>query len=279
MNELFAWGGQSTGVSALASFLPKKSQGWSPSEWTGWISLQSKGLSRVFSTVQKHQFFGTQPSSQSNSHICTWPQEKPWPWLDEPLLAKKCLCFWICYLGCISLSKFRILVSSIQWDCLHSAWISPSHVFPESRSKQEASAIISQEEQSCTVCGPTVLIHSCYYNKYQTRWLKNSRNVLLIVLEARNPRSGYQNDWVGAFLQVTDFSFVLTWQKGKGVSLEPFFSLEPFIKVLTPFVKVPSSLPNHLPKALLPNTFLMIIIFGSLDSTYKFWEVHKHSRP
>ena len=60
MSHLFTWGGQSTGVSALASFLPKKSQGWSPSEWTGWISLQSKGLARVFSstTVQKHQFFG-----------------------------------------------------------------------------------------------------------------------------------------------------------------------------------------------------------------------------
>jgi len=79
MSQLFAWGGQSTRVSALASFLPKKSQGWSPLEWTDWISLQSKGLSRVFSntTVQKHQFFGTQPSSQSNSHIHTWPQEKP----------------------------------------------------------------------------------------------------------------------------------------------------------------------------------------------------------
>ena len=79
MSQLFARGGQSTGVSALASFLPKKSQGWSPSEWTGWISLQSKGLSRVFSntTVQKHQFFSAQPSSQSNSHIQTWPQEKP----------------------------------------------------------------------------------------------------------------------------------------------------------------------------------------------------------
>ena len=79
MSHLFTWGGQSTGVSALASCLPKKSQGWSPSEWTGWISVQSKGLSRVFSntTVQKHQFFGTQPSSQSNSHIHTWPQEKP----------------------------------------------------------------------------------------------------------------------------------------------------------------------------------------------------------
>ena len=79
MSQLFTWGGQSTGASALASFLPKKSQGWSASEWTGWISLQSKGLSRVFSntTVQKHQFFGAQPSSQSNSHIHTWPLEKP----------------------------------------------------------------------------------------------------------------------------------------------------------------------------------------------------------
>ena len=79
MSQLFTWGGQSTGVSALASFLPKKFQGWSPSQWTGWISLQSKGLARVLSNtmVQKHQFFGAQPSSQSNSHIHTWPQEKP----------------------------------------------------------------------------------------------------------------------------------------------------------------------------------------------------------
>ena len=79
MSQLFAWGSPSIGVSALASFLPKKSQGWSPSEWTGWISLQSTGLLRVFSniTVQKHQFFGTQLSSQSNSHIHTWPLEKP----------------------------------------------------------------------------------------------------------------------------------------------------------------------------------------------------------
>ena len=67
------------GVSALASFLPKNTQSWSPLEWTGWISLQSKGLSRVFSntTVQKHQFFSTQLSSQSNSHIHTWPLGKP----------------------------------------------------------------------------------------------------------------------------------------------------------------------------------------------------------
>ena len=74
MSQLFTWGGQSTGVSASASFLPKNTQDWSL-EWTGWISLQSKGLSRVFSntTVQKHQIFGAQLSSQSNSHIHTWP--------------------------------------------------------------------------------------------------------------------------------------------------------------------------------------------------------------
>ena len=79
MSQLFTWGGQSTGVSPLASVLPMNTQGWPPSEWTGWISLQSKGLSRVFSntTIQKHQFISTQPSSQSNSHIHTWPLEKP----------------------------------------------------------------------------------------------------------------------------------------------------------------------------------------------------------
>ena len=79
MSQLFASGGQSIGVSALASVLPKNIQDWSPLGWTGWISLQSKGLSTVFSntTVQKHQFFGTQPSSQSNFHIHTWPLEKP----------------------------------------------------------------------------------------------------------------------------------------------------------------------------------------------------------
>ena len=78
MSQHFAWSGQSTGVSALASILPKNTKVWSPLEWTGWISLQSKGLSRVFNTtVQKHQLFGTQLSSQSNSHIHTWPLEKP----------------------------------------------------------------------------------------------------------------------------------------------------------------------------------------------------------
>ena len=84
MSQLFTWGGQSTGVSASASVLPVNTQDWSPSEWTGCISLLPKGLSRVFSntTVQKHQFFSAQPSSQSNSHIHTWPLEKPLPWLE-----------------------------------------------------------------------------------------------------------------------------------------------------------------------------------------------------
>ena len=79
MSQLFEWGGQSIGVSASASVLPMNTQDWSPLEWTGWIFLQSKGLSRVFSNtiVQKHQFFGTQPSLWSNSHIHTWPLEKP----------------------------------------------------------------------------------------------------------------------------------------------------------------------------------------------------------
>ena len=79
-SQLFAWGGLSIGVSASASVLPMNAQDRSPSGWTGWISLQSKGLSRVFSntTVQKHQFFGAQLSSQSISHIHTWPLDLRW---------------------------------------------------------------------------------------------------------------------------------------------------------------------------------------------------------
>ena len=79
MSQLFASGGQSIRVSASASVLPMNIQGWFPLGWTGWISLLSKGLSRVFSntTVQKHQFFCAQLSSWSNSHIHTWLLEKP----------------------------------------------------------------------------------------------------------------------------------------------------------------------------------------------------------
>ena len=83
ISQFFASGGQTLGVSALASVLPMNTQDWSPLGWTGWTSLQSKGLSKVFSntTVQKHQFFSTQLSLQSNSHIHKW------------------LCFLICCLG------------------------------------------------------------------------------------------------------------------------------------------------------------------------------------
>ena len=79
MSQLFTRGGERIGVSALASVLQMNTQDWSPLEWTGWISLQSKGPSRVFSntTIQKHQFFGALPSWLSNSHIHTWPMEKP----------------------------------------------------------------------------------------------------------------------------------------------------------------------------------------------------------
>ena len=100
MSQFFTWGGQSTGVLASALLLSKNTQGWFPLEWTRLI-LQSKGVSGVFSktTVQNHPFFGAQLSSQSKSYIHTWPLEKTYPWVDGPLLVKKCLCFTICYLG------------------------------------------------------------------------------------------------------------------------------------------------------------------------------------
>ena len=89
MSQFLASGGQNTGASASASVVPMNMQDWFPLGLTGLISLQSKGLSRVFSktAVQKHQFFGTQLSSQSNSHIHTWPLGKPQLWQDGPLSA------------------------------------------------------------------------------------------------------------------------------------------------------------------------------------------------
>ena len=95
MSQLFTSGGQSIGASASASVLPMITQDWPPLGWTGLISLQSKGLSRVFSntTVQKHQFFGAQLSLWSNSHFHTWLVEKAELGLYEPLLANWCLCF------------------------------------------------------------------------------------------------------------------------------------------------------------------------------------------
>ena len=83
-------GSQSIGASASASVLPMNTKDWSPLGWTGCISLQSKGLSKVFSntTLQKHQFFSAQPPFWSSSHIHTWLLEKPQLWLYRPLLAK-----------------------------------------------------------------------------------------------------------------------------------------------------------------------------------------------
>ena len=97
MSWLFTSGGQSVGALASASVLPVNIQDWFPLGLTAWISLQSKGLSRVFSntTLQKHQFFSTQPSLWFKSHIHMWLLEKPWLWLYGPLLAKWGLCFLI----------------------------------------------------------------------------------------------------------------------------------------------------------------------------------------
>ena len=87
MNQLFTLGGQSTGVSASISVLPMNNQDWFPLEWTGWISLQSKGLLRVFynTTVQKHQFFGAQLSLESNSH---YSNKKVWQ-IIKSMIRKK----------------------------------------------------------------------------------------------------------------------------------------------------------------------------------------------
>ena len=90
MSQFFTSGGQIIGVSASESVLPMSIHYWFPLGWTGWISLQSKRFSRVFSntTVQKHQFFSAQLPLKSNSHIDTWLLEKPLFWLDGLLLAK-----------------------------------------------------------------------------------------------------------------------------------------------------------------------------------------------
>ena len=90
MSQFFTSDGRSIGVSASASILPMNILDWSPLGWTGWISLQSKGLSRVFSktTFQKHQFFSAQLSLHSKCHIHTWLLEKPSLWLDGLLFAK-----------------------------------------------------------------------------------------------------------------------------------------------------------------------------------------------
>jgi len=106
MSQHFTWCGQSIGVSASASVFPMNTQDWSPLGWTGWISLQSKGLSGVFSntTVQKNQFFSAQLSSQSNSHIHTWPLEKLY--YSYILLFKLNICVSVCVCECIYVRNY-----------------------------------------------------------------------------------------------------------------------------------------------------------------------------
>ena len=105
MSQLFTSGGQSIGASTSASVLPMNIQDWFPVGWTGWISLQSKGLSRVFSntTLQKHQFFSTQLSLWSSSHIHT--TGKTIALTRQTFVCKGNLCFSICCLGCHSFSS------------------------------------------------------------------------------------------------------------------------------------------------------------------------------
>ena len=124
MSQFFASGSQSIGASTSASVLAMNIQDWFPLGWTGCISLLSRGLSRVFSNtiVQKHQFFRAQLSLWSSSHIHTWLQEKPWLWLDGPLLASGSL--QSCYLkshgwdGCITWDPFpTVLQIAVISDC------------------------------------------------------------------------------------------------------------------------------------------------------------------
>ena len=126
MSGLFTSDGQSTGASASASVLPMNIQGWLPLGWTDLIPLQSKGPSRVFSStkIQKHQFFSTQPSLWSSSHMHTWLLEEPQLWVYRPLSAKWCL-------GYITLSRFVIAFLSRSKHILISWLQSPSAVILE----------------------------------------------------------------------------------------------------------------------------------------------------
>ena len=102
MSQFFASGGKIIGISSSASVLPMNIQDWTPLGWTSLIILQSKVLARVLFniTVKKHWYFGTQLTLYSSSHIHIRLLEKPYLWLDLPVLAKLFLCFLICSLDC-----------------------------------------------------------------------------------------------------------------------------------------------------------------------------------
>ena len=135
MSQLFAWGGQSIGVSASTSILPMNAQDWSPLRWTSWISLKSRGLSRVFSntTVQKHQYFGAQLSLWASSHIYVWILKKPYPWVYESLckytLCVSCIFVYThTYIHIIVYAKISQISASLRF-CVAWRWVSFSLPF------------------------------------------------------------------------------------------------------------------------------------------------------
>ena len=154
MSQLFSWGGQSIGVSASASVLPMNTQDWSLLGWTGWISLQSKGLSRVFSntTVQKHQFFSAQLFSQSNSHIHTWPLEKTIALTRQTFVGK--------VIPLLFSMLSRLVIAFLpRSKCLLISWLqSPSAMILEPQKIKSATISTVSPSISHEVMGPDAMI-------------------------------------------------------------------------------------------------------------------------
>ena len=153
MSQFFASGGQRIEVSASASVLLMKVQDWFPLGLTDWISLLSKGLSRVFSstTIQKHQFFDTQPFLRSNSHIHTWLLEKPYLWLYGPLSVRWCLLF-----NMLSRIAITFLPRS---KCLLISWLqSPSAVILEPKKIKSVTVSTFSPSICHEVMGPDAMI-------------------------------------------------------------------------------------------------------------------------
>ena len=170
MSGLFTSDGQSIGASASASVLPMNIQGWFPLGWTDLIPLQSKGLSRVFSStkIQKHQFFSTQPSLWSNSHMHTWLLEEPQLWVYRPLSAKWCL-------GFITLSRFVIAFLSRSKHILISWLQSPSAVILEPKKIKSVTISIFFSPSTChEVMGPDAMILVFWMLSFKSAFLLSS---------------------------------------------------------------------------------------------------------
>jgi len=154
MSQFFTSGGQSIGVTASASVLPMNIQDWSPLEWTGWISLLSKGFSRLSSntTVQKHQFFGTQLSLSPNSHIHTWPLEKPYLWTRRTFVGK------VVFL--LFNMQFRLVITFLpRSKRLLISWLqSPSAVILEPKKIKSVTVSIVSPSNCHEVMGPDAMI-------------------------------------------------------------------------------------------------------------------------